>query len=160
MTGITLLSVGKVRGALAAPIADYEARVSRYFDLRTVEIREEPAGSGRTPEQVMAGEGKRVLARLPGGYEVVALHRKGRAWSSEQLAAYLGELGLRATPGAAFVIGGALGLSTEILSRANHLLSLSAMTLPHDLARLVWTEQVYRAGTILRGEPYHKGSGA
>lgn len=159
MTGVTLLSVGKVRGALAAPILDYEARASRYFDLKTIQVKEESAGSGRTPEQVMMGEGKRVLARLPDGYEVVALHRKGRAWTSDQLAAYLGELGLRATPGAAFIIGGALGLSTEILSRSNHLLSLSAMTLPHDLARLVWIEQVYRAGTILRGEPYHKGSG-
>jgi len=156
---ITLLSVGKLRGGMADPIRDYEKRVSRYFGFEAVEVREEPATGGRGAEQVMREEGKRLLARVPAGYELVALHRKGQAWSSERLAGHLADLGVRASPGIAFAIGGAFGLSDELLARATHLLSLSAMTLPHEVARLVLAEQIYRAGTILRGEPYHKGTG-
>ena len=155
---ILLLSVGKVRGLLAEPVAEFETRAGRYFPLEVREVKEEPATRSRPAEQVKDEEGKRLLARLPPGYDLVALHRKGRSWSSDQLAAYLDGLATRAVPGVAFAIGGALGLSDEVLARANQLLSLSGMTLPHELARLVCTEQIYRAGTILRGEPYHKGS--
>ena len=155
---ILLLSVGKVRGIFADPIAEFEMRASRYFSFEAREVKEEPATRSRPGEQVMQEEGKRLLARLPAGYDLVALHRKGRSWSSDQLASYLDGLATRAVPGVAFAIGGALGLSDEVLARANHLLSLSGMTLPHELARLVCTEQIYRAGTILRGEPYHKGT--
>ena len=155
---ILLLSVGKVRGIFADPIAEFEGRATRYFSLETREVKEEPGTRSRSPEQVMGEEGKRLLARLPPGYDLVALHRKGRAWSSDRLATYLDGLATRAAPGVAFAIGGALGLSDEVLARANHLLSLSGMTFPHELARLVCAEQIYRAGTILRGEPYHKGT--
>jgi 23S rRNA (pseudouridine1915-N3)-methyltransferase len=154
---VLLLSVGKVRGLLAEPVAEYESRASRYFSVESREVKEEPATRSRTPDQVRAEEGKRLLARLPPGYDLVALHRKGRSWRSDELAAYLDGLAGRAAAGVAFAIGGAFGLSDEVLARATHLLSLSPMTLPHELARLVWAEQVYRAGTILRGEPYHKG---
>jgi 23S rRNA (pseudouridine1915-N3)-methyltransferase len=152
-------AVGRVRGPLAPAVGEFEQRARRYFPLAVEEVKEEPATRGRTPEQVMGEEGRRLLARVPAGIEVVALHRKGRAWGSERLAGYLGEMGLHSGAGAAFLIGGALGLSEEVLGRATHLLSLSALTLPHDLARLVLMEQLYRAGTILRGEPYHKGTG-
>jgi 23S rRNA (pseudouridine1915-N3)-methyltransferase len=155
---ILLLSVGKARGLLADPIADFETRAARYFSFEAREVKEEPATRGRSSEQVMGEEGRRLLARVPPGYELVALHRKGQAWSSARLASYLDGLASRAAPGVAFVIGGAFGLSDEVLGRATHLLSLSGMTLPHELARLVCTEQIYRAGTILRGEPYHKGT--
>jgi 23S rRNA (pseudouridine1915-N3)-methyltransferase len=155
---ILLLSVGKARRLFAEPIAEFETRASRYFSFAAVVVKEEPATRSRSPEQVKAEEGKRLLARLPPGYDLVALHRKGGSWSSDRLATYLDGLATRAAPGVAFVIGGALGLSDELLSRATHLLSLSGMTLPHELARLVCTEQIYRAGTILRGEPYHKGT--
>ena len=157
---IVLLSVGRVKGPVADVVADFESRAARYFSLEAREVKEEPATRGRTVEQVLASEGERLLARLPAGYELVALHRTGRPWSSEQLASYLEAAGVRAAPGIAFAIGGAYGLSDELLSRATHLLSLSAMTFPHDLARLLLAEQIYRAGTILRREPYHKGTGA
>lgn len=156
---VAVVAVGRVRGALAAPVEEFEARARRYFPLEVVEVKEEPASRGRSAEQVKDEEGKRLLARIPAGVEVVALHRKGSAWSSERLARHLQELAVRASPGVAFVIGGAFGLSDELLRRATHLLSLSAFTLPHELARLVLAEQLYRAGTILRGEPYHKGVG-
>ena len=156
MLRVAILSVGRAKGALAAPIAEYESRVSRYLSFESHEIKEESAAGGRSPIQVVEEEGIRLLARLPERYELVALHRTGRPWSSEELASYLEALGNRSLPGAAFAIGGAFGLSEQLLKRATHLISLSAMTLPHELARLVCTEQLYRAGTILRGEPYHK----
>jgi 23S rRNA (pseudouridine1915-N3)-methyltransferase len=156
---LLVVAVGRLRGPLAAGVEEYERRARRYFSLEVEEVKEETASRGRTPEQVMAEEGQRLLARVPAGIEVVALHRKGSPWSSERLAHYLGEMGLRSGPGAAFVVGGALGLSPEVLDRASRLLSLSALTMPHDLARLVLLEQLYRAGTMLRGEPYHKGTG-
>lgn len=155
---VMLVSVGRPRGDLAAAIAEYERRSARYFTFEAVEVKEHSA-RGADAVRAMEEEGKRLLARVPAGVELVALHRRGRTWSSEQLSAYFAELGLRASPGAAFVIGGAFGLSREVLDRANRLLSLSSFTLPHELARLVMTEQIYRAGTIARGEPYHKAVG-
>jgi 23S rRNA (pseudouridine1915-N3)-methyltransferase len=157
---VALLAVGRIRGDLAGPVAEFEARARRYFSLEVAEVREETASRGRSPAQVMEEEGKRLLARVPTGAEVVALEREGSQWASVRLARYLEELALRSSPGVAFLIGGAFGLSPEVLARANHLLSLSALTLPHELARLVMAEQLYRAGTILRGEPYHKGKDA
>lgn len=157
---VALVVVGRVRGMMDAPVAEFERRARRYFPLEVVEVKEESASRGRTSQQVMEEEGKRLLARVPTGAEVVALDRRGAAWSSERLAHYLDELAIRASPGAAFLIGGAFGLSEEVLARADHRLSLSALTFPHELARLMMAEQLYRAGTILRGEPYHKGSEA
>ena len=153
---VAVLTVGKARGPLAEPLAEYETRAARYFSFETREVREESSAGGRPAAQVRDEEGKRLLARLPEGHELVALHRGGRALSSEELAAYLDRAANNAVAGVAFAIGGAFGLSDELLKRATLLLSLSAMTLPHDLARLVLAEQIYRAGTILRGEPYHK----
>lgn len=152
---VMTIAVGRPKGELAAPIALYEERATRYFTFEAIEVKEHRArqAEGR---QAMEEEGRRLLARVPAGVELVALHRGGRAWSSERLASYLRELAIRASPGAAFLIGGAFGLSDEVLQRADHRLSLSAFTMPHELARLVLAEQIYRAGTIARGEPYHK----
>lgn len=153
---VTLLTVGKAKGVLADPIREYEQRVRHYFSFEAVAVKEESAGRGRNADQVMEAEGERLLARVPAGAEIVALDPGGTTWTSEQLAAHLQALGVSAHPGMALVIGGAFGLSNAVLSQAGRRLSLSRMTLPHDLARLVITEQLYRAGTILRGEPYHK----
>lgn len=153
---VTLLVVGRVKGALADPVREYEQRIRHYFPFQVVEVKEETAGRGRSPAQVMEAEGERLLGRIPPGVEVIGLDRRGTRWSSEELARHLEALGVGSHPGVALVIGGAFGLSPGVLDRADRLLSLSAMTLPHELARLVVTEQLYRAGTILRGEPYHK----
>ncbi|HVH13795.1 MAG TPA: 23S rRNA (pseudouridine(1915)-N(3))-methyltransferase RlmH [Longimicrobium sp.] len=154
---IAVVAIGKAKGAVGEAIGEYEARARRYFAFESHELKEEPyRGRGDAP-RVRDEEGKRLLARVPTGAELIALHETGRAWDSHRLAAYLAELQVRASPGAAFVLGGAYGLSDEILARAGQTLSLGAMTLPHELARLVLTEQLYRAGTINRGEPYHKG---
>lgn len=154
---IVIAAVGKAKGAVGEAIGEYEARARRYFAFESHEVKEEQyRGKGDAP-RVRDEEGKRLLARVPAGAEIVALHETGRAWDSHRLAAYLAELQVRASPGVAFLIGGAYGLSDEILARAGHTLALGAMTLPHELARLVLAEQLYRAGTINRGEPYHKG---
>ncbi|HEU4558170.1 MAG TPA: 23S rRNA (pseudouridine(1915)-N(3))-methyltransferase RlmH [Longimicrobium sp.] len=154
---IVVAAVGKARGPAAELIAEYEARAKRYFPLDVAEVKEEAFRRPGDAARVRDEEGKRLLARVPTGVELVALHETGKAWTSQQLADWLAELAVRGSPGAAFIVGGAYGLSDEILQRARHQLSLGAFTLPHELARLILAEQLYRAGTIQRGEPYHKG---
>ena len=153
---LTVLAVGKPAPLLAGAIAQYERRAGRYWTLEVVEVREEKARKGLPAEQVRAAESARLLERVAPGSEIVALTRAGEAWSSARLAQYLEALALRSSAGASFLIGGALGLNDELIGRAQHRLALSALTLPHELARLFLAEQLYRAGTIVRGEPYHK----
>jgi 23S rRNA (pseudouridine1915-N3)-methyltransferase len=155
---IRLVCVGRPRGPIAEAIGVYEARIKHYFGFESIEIRE-TVHRGQSVDQVMSDEGERLLARVTHGAKVIVLHRPGAAWSSETFAEQLREAGLRSVPELTFIIGGAYGLSPAVLRRADLELSLSAMTLPHELARLLLTEQIYRAGTILRGEPYHKGKG-
>ena len=153
---IVLAVVGKAGKTFADAIADYEKRAARYWPFEVVEVKAVKAGS-KPDDDVRAAEAEALLERLPRDVEVVALTRVGERWSSDQLSTYLQALALRSSPGVAFVIGGALGLGEPILRRAKHRLALSSMTLPHDMARLIMAEQLYRAGTIARGEPYHKG---
>lgn len=154
---VSVVAVGRPGKLLGSAIAEYERRAARYWNFEAVEVREEKAAR-RTPEDVRRAETSRLLERVPAHVELVPLTRSGERWSSAELARYLGELTLRARTGVAFLIGGALGLSGEALERADRLLALSAFTLPHELARLVLAEQLYRAGTIVRREPYHKAS--
>ena len=149
--------VGRPGRAYADAIAEYERRAARYWPLDVVEVKAVKASGSRTDADVRAAEAERLLERVPRELEVVALTRAGDAWSSEQLSAHLQGHALRASAGVAFVIGGALGLGDELVARADRRLSLSSMTLPHEMARLLLAEQLYRAGTIARGEPYHKG---
>lgn len=153
---LSLIVVGRVRGPLAPAVEEYERRAHRYFSLEVVEVKEQSSARSASPLEVMEEEGRRLLERVPAGHSLIALHRLGRGWSSEELAGYLSDQALHSSPGVTLVIGGAFGLSQTVLDRAAALLSLSAMTLPHELARLLLTEQLYRAGTIQRGEPYHK----
>ncbi len=155
---VTVLVVGRAGALLADAIAEYEARAARYWTLEVVEVREEKAHKGTAPERVRAAESARLLERVPEGAELVALTRVGEGWSSTGLARYLEGLALHGRADAAFAIGGAYGLADELVRRARHRLSLSALTFPHELARLLLAEQLYRAGTILRGEPYHKAN--
>jgi len=151
---VILAAVGRPGPPLRDAIAEYETRAGRYWPLQVVEVKETRGGDDA---RIVADESERLVARVPDGVEQVALTRKGERWSSRKLARFLQEKAVHGHPGAAFLIGGALGLSDETLSRARHRLSLSSFTMPHELARLVLAEQLYRAGTIVRGEPYHKG---
>ncbi|MSR35542.1 MAG: 23S rRNA (pseudouridine(1915)-N(3))-methyltransferase RlmH [Gemmatimonadetes bacterium] len=152
---ITVLVVGRMRGSLAEAVSDMEERAARYWKLSVVEVDGGGPGGSSDPELVRAAEEERLLGRLGRDVDVVALTRAGQSMGSRAFATYVQERALHAHD-MAFVIGGAFGLGAGILGRARQL-TLSAMTFPHEVARLLLAEQLYRAGTILRGEPYHKG---
>lgn len=152
---VAILAVGTPGAPLADPIRTYGERAARYFDLETIEV---PPAPGSLPrDRAMREEAEALRARLPDGLESFGLTRTGKGLTSSGLARYLGELRSYGRPGAAFVLGGPHGLAPELLEAMDRRLSLSPMTLPHQMARLVLLEQLYRAGTILRGEPYHRG---
>ena len=154
---VVVVAVGRARGALGEAIAEYEKRARRYWKLEVVEISTGARGSQASPDSVMQREAEKLLARVPEGLDLVALTRAGKRMDSRALASHLQQAAVRARPGVAFVIGGAHGLASSVLDRAVRRLSLSDLTLPHEMARLVLVEQLYRAGTIARGEPYHRG---
>jgi 23S rRNA (pseudouridine1915-N3)-methyltransferase len=119
-----------------------------------VEVKEESA-KGRTPEFVREREGERILAQVPAGATLVACAEGGKAMTSSLFASWL-QAARDEARDLAIAIGGAFGLSDAVTRSATLRLALAPFTLPHELARVVLAEQVYRAGTITRGEPYHK----
>jgi 23S rRNA (pseudouridine1915-N3)-methyltransferase len=152
---VAVAVVGRPRTpGLADIIREYEQRASRYWSFDVVEVREEPARSA-SADLVRRREGDRLLDRIASRARVVTCEIEGKAMSSQEFADWMGRCRDRAQD-LAFVIGGAFGLSEAVRSRADTRLSLSRYTLPHEFARLVLAEQIYRAGSILRGEPYHK----
>lgn len=152
---IVVAAVGKPRdAALAAAIHQYEARAARYWPLDVREVREEPSRSVSS-DQVRGREADRLTAKLPAGAYVVACDPGGITMTSEEFASWLQRQREDARD-VAFVIGGAFGLGDAVRRMAASSLSLAPWTLPHELARLVLAEQLYRAGTIVRREPYHK----
>ena len=146
--------VGKPRHeSIAAAIRDYEERARRYWPLEIIEVKDEPARAS-SPDVVRRREGDRLTAAI-GSARVIACDVGGRRMPSPEFAEWV--QGLReAAADVAFVIGGAFGLADALVQRATASVSFSPWTLPHELARLVLAEQLYRAGTIVRGEPYHK----
>lgn len=154
---VVLISVGAPKTpGLAVAVQNYETRVARYFKFEALEVRPQRITPSGSADEIVEKESEALLARAPAGLDVIAVDERGADWSSEQLARHLEELALHAKPGVAFLIGGPLGLSESLRRRSTRVLSLSSFTLPHEMARLVLAEQLYRAGTILRGEPYHR----
>ena len=144
---INLIVVGKVKEKyLRDAIQEYAKRLSAYCDLSIIEVADE-----KTPEHAP----ETVEARITESY-VVALAIEGDMLSSEQLAERVQELMLRGRSDISFIIGGSLGLSPAVLKRADRKLSFSRMTFPHQLARVMLLEQVYRGYQILSGGKYHK----
>lgn len=152
---VHLIAVGKPRNAaLAAAIGEYEERAARYWPLERIAVREEPAKSA-TPDLVRDREGERLAAKIPAGAVIVCCDPGGKRMDSVVFSAWL--QGQReGGRDVAFLIGGAFGLSPALLRRAAVRMELAPWTLPHELARLVLAEQLYRAGTMVRREPYHK----
>lgn len=157
---VRLLSVGKLKEPyFLAAEAEMAKRLGRFCTLELVEVADERAPetlSLAQQRQVKEREGERLLARIGADDRVIALTIGGKRYSSESFAAHLLSLRDASVRSIAFVIGGSLGLSDAVLARADETLSLSDMTLPHRIARLVLLEQVYRAHKIIAGEPYHK----
>jgi len=151
---VIVAAVGKPRNAvLAAAIEHYETRAARYWPLDIREVREESARA-TPPDMVRTKEGERLAARIEGA-SVVACDERGISMTSSAFTNFLQSARERAKD-LAFVIGGAYGLADSVRDQAQTRLALAPWTLPHELARLVLAEQLYRAGTIARGEPYHK----
>ncbi|MEP6621022.1 MAG: 23S rRNA (pseudouridine(1915)-N(3))-methyltransferase RlmH [bacterium] len=152
---VVIAVVGKPRDRhLAAAIDEYETRAARYWPLDVIEVRE-ATGRGVSPELARDRESERLVERLPDGSSVIACDERGDRLTSAQFATLVTSARDRAQT-LAFVIGGAFGLTDMVRSRANRAIQLAPWTLPHEMARLVLAEQLYRAGTIVRGEPYHK----
>ncbi|MCK0469818.1 23S rRNA (pseudouridine(1915)-N(3))-methyltransferase RlmH [Halalkalibacter sp. APA_J-10(15)] len=157
---ISIITVGKLKEKyLKQGIAEYEKRLGAYAKIEIIEVPDEKAPeqlSETEMQQVKQKEGERILAKLHPDAHVIALAIEGKMLTSEQLAENLDKLATYGKSKITFIIGGSLGLSDEVMKRANEALSFSKMTFPHQLMRLVLVEQVYRAFRIVRGEPYHK----
>jgi 23S rRNA (pseudouridine1915-N3)-methyltransferase len=153
---LIVAAVGKPRNAaLAAAIEEYESRAAKYWPLEVHEVREERGGARGAPVSIVQEkEAERLVSRVDGA-TVVACDERGTTMTSTKFAKFVQDARERARD-LAFVIGGAYGLADSLRDRAQTRLALAPWTLPHELARLVLAEQLYRAGTIIRGEPYHK----
>jgi 23S rRNA (pseudouridine1915-N3)-methyltransferase len=151
---LTVAAVGKLRPSYRQAADDYARRLKRYATVYEQEVRE--ASRAPTAGAQRIEEAARLEAKIAEGSTVVALAREGTGWTSRELARQLERWLLAARP-VAVVIGGSEGLDPSFVARAGARWSLGPLTLPHELARVVVFEQLYRAFTILRGEPYHKG---
>ena len=153
---IHLISVGKrMPRWIQEGYGEYAKRLPPECALRLVEIAPGRRGKGLDPGRAMAEEGARMLKALPGGARVVALHVQGDSRSTEQLAASLGEW-LGEGRDLALLVGGPDGLAGPCLAVAEGRWSLSPLTFPHPLVRVILAEQLYRAWSLLQGHPYHR----
>lgn len=157
---ITIIAVGKLKERyLKEGIGEYTKRLSRFCDLQLLEVEDEQAPdslSAMQEEQVKKKETARILSKLKDGTFLIVMDVKGDKKSSEGFASVLQGCFNSGKSNITFVIGGSLGLDTEIVKKADLKLSLSDMTFPHQLTRLILLEQLFRAFKIINGETYHK----
>lgn len=153
---VNLLCVGRLTlPFLSDGCTEFAARLKRYLPLSITEIKEHKTGRKQDLQRIIAAEGDSLEQRIPAGAFVIALDQRGRSLSSEQLADLMSEHMVRSIPEWTLLIGGPYGLSDTLRKRADLVLSLSTMTLTHQMARLLLLEQLYRCCTIIRNEPYH-----
>lgn len=153
---IAIVCVGhRMPAWIRSGFGEYIKRLPPEIKVDLVELKPEEKTSGKTVEKAKSLEGERILAAIPGDATVYALDEKGRSVTTLGLSVILAGW-MRDATHPAFVIGGADGLSDEVKARADKLVSLSAMTLPHGLVRVVLAEQLYRAWSILATHPYHR----
>jgi 23S rRNA (pseudouridine1915-N3)-methyltransferase len=150
-----LIAVGhKMPGWVTDGFTEYARRMPREASLHLVELKPGPR-TGSSVEKAIEVERDRILSALPPQARAVVLDERGAAWSTMQLAARLQDW-QQSGQDVAFVVGGADGLHADIKQRADHLVQLSALTLPHGMVRVLLAEQLYRAVTINQGHPYHR----
>ena len=156
---IVLLATGKMdSGNWDKAMDDYTGRLKHYIPFETEVIRDVKNVKNRTETQQKEWEGRLILKALQAGDECVLLDERGKAFTSGQFATYLERKMLAAPKRLVFVVGGPYGFSDEVYERVSERLSLSKMTFSHQMIRPFFVEQLYRAMTILRGEPYHHES--
>ena len=153
---IVFLTVGKTEDAyLKEGIDKYVKRLKHYTKFETVELDALRNTKALTPEQQKAKEAEMILKKLSPLDHVVLLDENGTEFSSKQFANYLNKKAITSTSTLFFIVGGPYGFDQTVYARANDKLSLSRMTFSHQMIRLLFTEQLYRAFTIIKGEPYH-----
>jgi len=157
---ITIISVGKIKEKFFIDaINEYAKRLSKFCKFNEEVIPDERADENYSVseiEQVKLKEGTKILNKISKNSYVVALDVKGTQLSSEELAQKINSLGIEGTSDITFIIGGSNGLSNDVLIRADYKLSFSKMTFPHQLFKVILTEQIYRTFKINAGEAYHK----
>lgn len=160
MIGITIIAVGKIKEKFfSQAIEEYGKRLKRYCNFEIIEIKDEPTPenpSEREKAAVLKKEGERIAEKIPKGAKIVALCVEGKQKSSEELAEFIQNAANEGKSRIVFIIGGSFGLFEEIKKAASDRLSFSKMTFPHQLMRVILSEQIYRAFTILEGKTYHK----
>ncbi len=157
---VTLICVGKLKEKyLAQGVEEYTKRLSRYCNLEIIELVDEKTPDNASivmEDLIKKKEGERILKALKEDSFCIALAIEGVMLSSTELAEKIDSLGISGTSHISFIIGGSLGLSEEVIKRADYKLSFSKMTFPHQLMRMILLEQVYRAYRIIHNQPYHK----
>ena len=157
---ITIICVGKIKEKyFTGAIEEYTKRLGKYCKLDIIELPDEKTPDTATPaeeERIKKKEGERVIKAIPEYAYVIALAIEGKQLSSVELAQKIEKLGVEGVSHIVFLIGGSLGMTDELLERADFLLSFSKMTFPHQLMRVVLLEQIYRSYRINSNEPYHK----
>jgi 23S rRNA (pseudouridine1915-N3)-methyltransferase len=153
---LNLLCVGRLTlPYLNEGCAEFAGRLKRYLPFSITEIKEHKTGRKQDLQRIIATEGENLEQRIPAGSFVIALDQRGKSLSSVQLADLMSDHMVRSIPEWTLLIGGPYGLSESLRKRADLVLSLSTMTLTHQMARLLLLEQLYRCCTIIRNEPYH-----
>jgi 23S rRNA (pseudouridine1915-N3)-methyltransferase len=157
---ITIVAVGKLKERyLKDGIGEYSKRLSRFCDLKLVEVADEQAPDSLSPaqeDQIKKKEADRILSKLKDGTFLIVLDVKGMRKTSEEFASTLQGCFNAGRSNITFVIGGSLGLDVQLVKKADLALSLSDMTFPHQLTRMILLEQIFRAFKIINGETYHK----
>ena len=153
---VIMLVIGKTTDAyLREGIAIYTKRLQHYISFEIKEIPDVRNAGSLSHAQLKAQEGQLILRQLGSNDDLLLLDENGLQFSSEEWAGYLGKKLCYTTRSLVFVIGGAFGFSNDVIRRATDKISLSRMTFSHQMARLIFAEQLYRAFTIIRGESYH-----
>lgn len=154
---VSIIAVGRLKAGYAREgCVDFVRRSRRLLDVEIVEVRDVPRRKNADIDKCKADEAELLRAAIPRGARVVALDERGRGWGSRAFAEWLREQRDCAVPAVAFLIGGPDGLDEALREGADRVWSLGESTMSHELARLVLTEQIYRAGTIIAGLPYHR----
>ena len=157
---ITILCVGKIKEKyFTGAIEEYSKRLSRYCKLEIIEVADEKTPDGASEaleEQIKAKEAERILSTIKDNTLVCTLEIMGKRLTSEAFADWINQAAISGKSSICFVIGGSLGLHESVTKRADYHLSFSDMTFPHQLMRVILSEQIYRAFRIISGEPYHK----